>query len=323
MLIRRVLRPAGLLLCLLLIAASTAHAERGPDIPDSPAEEVAPGVYFLYGDLGYPSPQNDGFMSNASFIVTDDGVIVVDTGSSVQIGEMILRQIRKVTDKPLLAVLNTHVHGDHWLGNQAMLAEAPDVPIYAHPNMHRLVAEGAGERWLETMMQATDGAVAGTEPMGPTHTLDDGEILIVGGLTIKAHHYPKVHSTSDLMFEIPERGVLFLADNANNRRIVRMDDGSFRGSLDALDDIRERVDATVLIPGHGRPGGWEIVEAYRGYLDGLYTGVADLYDEGMSDFEMKPRLIEQLKRYQDWSGFEDELGKHISLVYLEVEAEAF
>ncbi|NJO54971.1 MAG: MBL fold metallo-hydrolase, partial [Bacteroidales bacterium] len=147
-------------------------------------------------------------MNNPAFLVTATGVIVVDPGWSIQTGEMVLRQIRKVTDKPLLAVLNTHVHGDHWLGNQAMLAVAPQVPIYGHPEMLKLVAEGAGEEWVQRMMSATEGATEGTVAEGPAHPLEDNETLSIGGLTFKTHYYPHVHSTSDLMFEIPdsERG---------------------------------------------------------------------------------------------------------------------
>jgi glyoxylase-like metal-dependent hydrolase (beta-lactamase superfamily II) len=110
-----------LLLLLLPLLFSTAFAEtRGPALPDYPADQVADGVYVIHGPVAFPSPENQGFMNNPAFVVTPEGVVVVDPGSSVQTGEMVLRQVRKLTDKPLLAVLNTHVHGDHWLGNQAM-----------------------------------------------------------------------------------------------------------------------------------------------------------------------------------------------------------
>ena len=107
-------------------------------------EAVTKGVYVMHGPLQEPSKQNQGFMNNPAFVITDAGVVVVDPGSSVQTGEMVLRQVAKVTDKPLLAVLNTHVHGDHWLGNQAMREFAPEVPIYAHPKMLEAVEAGAG-----------------------------------------------------------------------------------------------------------------------------------------------------------------------------------
>ncbi len=308
---------------LLLALALPTLAQRGPDLPDYPADQVAPGLYVIHGPVDYPTPENQGFMNNPAFLVTNTGVILVDPGSSVQTGEMVLRQIRKVTDKPLLAVLNTHVHGDHWLGNQAILAVAPAVPIYGHPKMLEQIEAGAGEDWVQRMMSATAGATEGTIARGPTHALDGGETLPLGGLTVKTHYFPHVHSTSDLMFEIPELGVLFLGDNACNRRIVRMDDGSFTGSIAALDEIKATVTAQVLVPGHGLTGGWEIVDAYRDYLAGVYDGVAALYEDGGDDFDMKPRIAEQLARFKNWPGFEEELGKHVSLAYLEVEATAF
>jgi glyoxylase-like metal-dependent hydrolase (beta-lactamase superfamily II) len=326
---RRISRPLALLALLVSgLAAwgtSAVAAERGPEVPDHPAREVAPGVYVIHGPLEYPTPENQGFMNNPAFLVREEGVIVVDPGSSVQTGEMVLRQIRKVTDKPLIAVLNTHVHGDHWLGNHAMRAEAPEVPIYGHPQMPRLISEGAGTEWIQRMLQATARATAGTQVHGPTHALNGGETLSLAGLTIHAYADGKVHSTTDLMFHIPELGVLFLGDNACNQRIVRMDDGSFRGTVAALDAIRasDAASASVLIPGHGPTGGWEIVDDYRAYIGGLYEAVAALYEEGLSDFDMKPRVEERLARFRDWSGFADELGKHISLAYLEVEANAF
>ena len=316
-------RSVNLLAWLLLALTMPALAARGPDLPDYPADEVSPGLFVIHGPVGYPSPENQGFMNNPAFLVTDMGVIVVDPGSSVQTGEMVLRQIRKVTDKPLLAILNTHVHGDHWLGNQAMLVVAPEVPIYAHPKMLEQVAQGAGEEWIGRMMSATEGATDGTVPRGPTHALEGGETLAIGGLTFKTHYYPHVHTTTDLMIEVRALGVLFLGDNACNRRIVRMDDGSFRGSIEALDAVKAAVSAKVLVPGHGLTAGWGIVDDYRTYLNGVYTGVAELYEEGVSDFDMKPRIAERLAPFKDWPGFDDELGKHISLAYLEVEAGAF
>ncbi len=79
----------------------------------------------------------------------------------------------------------------------------------------------------------------------------------------------------------------------------------------------------VVAPDHGKTGGWEIVDQNLDYLRTLHGGVAELYDAGISDFEMKPVIEERLGAFSDWAGFDSELGKHISLAYLEVEADAF
>ena len=304
----------------LALAEST---ERGPALPDYAAEQVAPDVHVIHGPVGYPSPENQGFMNNPAFVVTEDGVVVVDPGSSVQSGEMVLRQIRKLTDKPLLAVLNTHVHGDHWLGNQAMRAERPDVPIYGHPQMIAAIEQGAGKEWEDRMLRATDNATVGTTAVGPNMAMDDGDELALGGLTYRFHHFGQQHTHTDLMIEVPERSLLFLGDNANNKRIVRMDDASFSGLINGLQQIKTRAKADVLIPGHGHSGGWEIVDENLDYLNTVYGGVQELYEEGVSDFEMKPVIADRLGAFQDWAGLDDELGKHISIAYLQVEAAAF
>ena len=66
-----------------------------------------------------------------------------------------------------------------------------------------------------------------------------------------------------------------------------------------------------------------MIEAYRAYLESLYDAVAELYEEGMSDFEMKDAVHSRLGPYHQWAGYETELGRHISLAYLQVEAAAF
>jgi glyoxylase-like metal-dependent hydrolase (beta-lactamase superfamily II) len=316
-------RPDRLLaLALLALANLTLAAERGPAVPDYPAQEVAEGVYVIQGPIGYPSPENQGFMNNPAWVVTDTGVVVIDPGASVQSGEMVLRALRKTTDAPIIAVLNTHVHGDHWLGNQAIRAAYPEVAIYGHPNMIKAIENGTGEQWLDLMMRATEGATAGTEVVAPTQAVGGDSELMLGGLNFRIHHWGQAHTDNDLMIEIPERGVLFAADNANNQRIVRMDDASFAGLIDTLERAKA-IPVEVVVPGHGPTGGPEIIEDNLVYVATLRQAVAELFDEGMSDFEMKEPIADRLSAYQGWAGFNDELGRHISLAYLEIEAEAF
>jgi hypothetical protein len=124
------------------------------------------------------------------------------------------------------------------------------------------------------------------------------------------------------MIEVPQEQVLFLADNATNRRIIRMDDGRFSGNIATL-DAATQIKARVLVPGHGKTGDWTLVQAYRDYLAELKAAVKTHYDAGLSDFEMKPLVAAELARFADWPGFDDELGKHISLAMLEIEAESF
>jgi glyoxylase-like metal-dependent hydrolase (beta-lactamase superfamily II) len=305
---------------LLFTTALAGSGERA--IPDFPAKKVTAHTYVIHGPMGHPDAKNKAFVNNPAFIVTPAGVVVVDPGSSLYIGEMVLRQIRKVTDKPVVAVLNTHIHGDHWLGNDAIHRAYPQAVIYAHPRMIEAVQAGAGDDWIRLFNGLTDNAIEGTRVAAPTRPLNHGDLVEIGGFHFKVHHHDQAHTSTDIMIEVPEEDLLFTGDNANNGRIVRMDDGNFKGNIAALDQAL-KLGVSTYVPGHGRTGGRELVMTYRTYLQNLYDKVTELFDEGLNDFEMKGQVHGQLGPFHTWTGYDTELGKHISLAYLEVEAAAF
>lgn len=292
------------------------------EIPDTPATKVTEHTYVITGPREMPTPENRGFMNNPAFVITDTSVVVVDPGSSVQIGRMVLRQIKQVTDKPVSHVFNTHVHGDHWLGNEAIIEAYPDAVILAHPRMIEEAKAGAGANWVALMSQLTDGATDGTKVTFPNLTISEGGKLEVGGITFRVHAPPKAHSDTDIMIEVSEDKLVFMGDNATYLRIARMDDGTFRGNINAC-DVALKLAAHHYVPGHGPTGDQQVVESFRSYLTTLYNEVGKLYAEGLSDFEMKSLVLPKLKSWQDWNGFDDEIGKHISLALLEVEQSEF
>ena len=276
----------------------------------------------IHGPLGVPSPQNQGFMNNPAFVLTGAGVVVIDPGSSVQVGEMVLQQVRKVTDRPVVAVFDTHVHGDHWLGNQAIAEAFPGAKIYAHPRMIERVEQGAGEQWLEVMMNMTEGATAGTRVVSADSPVNDQTELRIGDVTFRILHDGQAHTDNDIMILLPEKSVIFLGDNAGHGRMLRMNDGSFQGNIRALDRALASG-AKVFVPGHGKSGGPEAATEYRDYLQAVLDGVKALFEEDIPDFEMKPRLLPKLARWKEWVDFDSLVGSHVSIAYLEVEAEAF
>jgi len=312
-----------LLLGALLLAGVVLALQIGPPIQGEwVPEEVADGVHVIHGPLGLPSPENQGFMNNPAFVVGEDGVVVVDPGSSLQVGELLLSRIEKVTDKPVVAVFNSHIHGDHWLGNQAIKTRYPDVPIYGHERVGPKVIAGAGAQWISLMLDMTQKATAGTEIVAPDHPVNDGDVIKVAGLTFRVFNNDKAHTDTDIMLLVEERDVMFLGDNAGHGRVLRLEGGSFRGNILALDRALE-TDAKVFVPGHGKTGGTEAATRYRDYLQTVYGTVEEGYADGLADFEIRPTLVAKLDRWKDWSGFDIELGPHISAAYLEAEAADF
>ena len=316
------MRLLSLLLCLTAFSTPGCSDKRGPAVPDYTADRVAESVYVIHGPITTPNPQNQGFMNNPGIVISTAGVVIIDPGASVQSGEMVLRAVGKLTDKPVVAVFNSHIHGDHWLGNQAIRTAYPNAAIYGHPNMIELINNGEGTSWVKLMEQLTEGKTAGTEVVAPDSPAGHSDEIRVDELTFRIHNYGTSHTTSDLMVEIVESGVVFLGDNVLNGRIPRIDEGDIQGNIRTCEEIIKRGEK-VYVPGHGKTGGKELIEAMHSYFSTVYSGVKRLYEDGLSDYEMKDEISAALKDYSDWVSFDEQLGKHISFSYLQVEADDF
>ncbi len=305
-----------------LFVLASLSASLWAQLPDFPAEKIAAHTWVVHGPLGLPSKANQGFMNNPAFVVTKTSVVVIDPGSTLESGRMLLRQIRRQTRLPVSHVLGTHIHGDHWLGNQAFSEAFPDAVFMAHPKMIEKAQQGDAERWVAMMERLTEGLSKGTKAVIPTRALDEGASFTTGGITFRIHAPPAAHSSTDIMIEVVEDSVIFLGDNALVNRIGRMDDGSFRGNIAAL-EAALAAEVRHYVPGHGPSGGRQVAAVYQRYLSTLYRRVAVLYEQGLADFEMKKDIVARLGHYHDWSGFREEVGRHISLAVLEVEKAEF
>ena len=309
------------IVALLLTACFTLSAHAGPQdsVKPYPAKEVAPGTWVITGPLGEPSVQNQGFMNNPGWIIAGDQVVVIDPGSSVQAGRMVVKAIKKTTGLPVTTVYNTHIHGDHWLGNQAILDAWPKAVLIAHPDMIAKAQASEAEIWVRLMGQMTRGYTEGTRAAIPTVATYDGMTSKIGTREFKVHSSNDAHSKTDIMIEV-DSGVLFTGDNVLNGRIGRIDDGTFKGNIRAV-ERGLALQPKVVVPGHGKTGGPAMLKAQRDYLQTLFDTVKAEYNAGKSDFEMKPAVAKKLAAYKNWNGFDAALGKHISLAILEIEQE--
>lgn len=284
--------------------------------------QVAPHSYVIHGPLEMPNKANKGFMNNPGFVITDKSVVVVDPGSSVQVGRELVARIKAMTSNPITHVFSSHVHGDHWLGNQAIKEAYPKAAFYAHPVMIEKASTGDAEHWIELMDKLTGGATKGTEAVIPVLPLSNGQTVEVDGMHFIAHLSEKAHTETDAMIELTEDKLLFTGDNVTHNRLPRMTDGSFGGNIAAA-EMALKLDLNVVVPGHGLTGDKKVIEGYMNYLTIILNNVARLGEEDLEGFEMKPIIIKALAQYKDWSGFEDQVGKHINLAITEFEESSF
>lgn len=285
-------------------------------------EQVTDNTWVMHGPRELPNPQNKGFMNNPGIVKTSAGLVMVDPGSTVHIGENVLTEVKKVSDQPIVAIFNTHIHGDHWLANQAIKAAYPDVKIYGHPEMLVEIENGEGENWVNTMNTLTEGASLGTEVVAPDLTVDNTDVIKVGDTQFKIHHYGIAHTKTDIMIEVVESSVIFLGDNVLSLRIPRTSDGNFQGNISTIKTILES-DINTYVPGHGPTGDKAMVETYLNYLAQVYEAAQKAFEDDLDSSDVLEITRETTAAYKDWYGYSDLLGPQGAQAYSEVEEAEF
>lgn len=299
---------------------------KGPPVPDIAPQRLSEHVWMIYSEDGFPTPENKGMMCNVVFALTEKGVVMLDTGGSLQIGEMVIRQIRTLTDKPVVAAFNSHYHGDHWLANHAFeQAYGEDLPIYAHPLTKREIEGIQGNLWRRLMEQWTNQATAGTRIVPPNRSVDHGAEFDFGDVRMRVHHYGVAHTPGDICIEIVEDSLTYVGDVAMDRRIANMDDGSYVGSLHFMDELERNAASETWVPGHGHAGP-DVLTWQRELFEGIYENCLLAVEEMKSMAEARSMVLSDPRvadKADDTLGFESNIGKYISLAYLEAERAAF
>jgi glyoxylase-like metal-dependent hydrolase (beta-lactamase superfamily II) len=307
------------------LAKATEDFIKGPRVKDHPIQQLSKHVWMIYSPDGFPTAENQGMMANITFAITSKGVVVLDSGASVQIGEMAIRMLKTVTKKPVIAIFNSHYHGDHFLGNQAFIDAYGQMPIYAHPYSLEQIKGIEGNTWRSLMERWTNQATVGTKVIPPTHPVKHGDVFNYGDVTIKVHHYGVAHTPGDICMEVVEDKVTHVGDIAMDQRIANIDDGSYVGTFKTYKALFEAAGQQLWIPGHGRPKK-ELLNEYGTFLAGIYETCVQAVKDGIDPSTAKGLVLKDpkvIKYAKNTKGFEANIGKYVSLAYLEAEKEAF
>jgi len=224
----------------LCAALATAVPARAADLD---IRQVAADTWALIGHTEDLTPQNRGNISNAGFIATAEGVVVIDTSASKTLGAAWRAAIEARTQARIVRVFNTHLHPDHMLGNQAFPAEALATLATTAQSMREV-----GEAFNDNLYRMVGDAMKGTNVVVPSNTAQPG-LLELGGHRIRVMAM-QGHSAADLVVFDETTGVLFTGDlvffdrapTTPHADLVR-----WRESLDALAALPFRK----MVPGHG------------------------------------------------------------------------
>ena len=309
-----------------LFAQQVQEFIAGPPMPDIAPQRLSQRVWLIYAKDVFPTEANQGMMANVTFVVTSKGVVVMDSGGSLQIGQMAIRMIKKVTPLPVVAVLNSHYHGDHWLGNHAFVeAYGKDLPIYALAHTREQIAGAEGSLWRSLMERWTNQATLGTQVVAPNRTAEHGQVLDFGDTQIRLHHYGRAHTPSDLCMEVVQDKLTYVGDIAMDNRIANMDDGSYLGTFKYYEALQKATGDQLWLPGHG-VASRDLLRRYGDFMAGIYEpclkAVKDAapVEVARAAVLADPRVASRAKTMQ---GFDSNIGKYVSLAYLEAEKEAF
>jgi quinoprotein relay system zinc metallohydrolase 1 len=276
------------------------------------AEKVAEGTYVFIGATEYLTRENGGNIVNTSFIVTDDGVVVIDSGPSKRYGEQMRQAITAITDKPLIITYNTHHHPDHYLGNQIFA----DKPIAALAKTIEEIREN-GEMLAENMYRLAGDWMLGTESVTPRQTID------YTTKTIGGHELLFLplsgHTEADLAIYDAKTGTLFAGDLVFYNRTLATPSATIENWIPSLERLRG-VSYKKMVPGHG-----PVVPDARGidqtkdYLLWLDKTLHKAANEGMEMTEVMALPLPA--RFEKIDMARDEFIRTVNNLYPKVENE--
>lgn len=293
----------GTRILLALAAASLFSGMVAALISSEPGSltELAPGVYFREGDLEHRGHCNNGV------VVFNDFVVVIDANFPSG-AEACLADIRKVTDKPVRLVFDTHHHGDHAYGNPVWVAGG--ALTVAHENVVEEMDRFEPLRWKEETAKRKDVAALGLRSaQPPIVTFPDRLVIEDGTQRLELLHFGTAHTRGDGFAYLPRHRILFTGDAVVNGPYNYMGDGdthSWIGVIEALEKLR----VETVAPGHGPPADRSLLGKQKAFIRALHREVALGLEAGKSleDLQKSIRLPDSVSLHVG-SWFESQVAK--------------
>ena len=258
--------------------------------------QVAPHAYFVQGFPEMGSSANQNFISNAGFVVTPKGVVVVDALGSPILAKKLIQAIARITPQKVVAVIVTHYHADHIYGLQEF--KKIGAKIYAQgEGRNYLSSDTAKQRLIASRIDFAPWVNASTQLVTADVWIDQRTKLNIGGIEFLVSRVGPAHAPEDLVVYVPSEKVLFAGDLVFRGRIPFVGNADSKGWLVALDEI-EKLKPKIIVPGHGaystNPS--EDIIFTRNYLKYLR--------ESMSKAALNMDPFDEAYRQADWSEYE-------------------
>ena len=237
---------ATVLLALAVVPATAQDVKRLDDFhlrQGQPTElnQVAPDLYFLYDDLS----------SNSAFLVTDDGVLVVDTRQHPAHGRDLIERIRKITDKPIRWAINTHAHGDHFLGNPEFKKIGTTIIAHRDTRAGMIKNQDLEVKRRMAFFKSMNLDPAEVKIVLPDVTFDSRLDIQLGNRTVEIFYIGAAQNPGDTLVYFPHARALFVGGPFARKNLSNT---SFTPSLDGWIAALRKIaamDVDIFLPGHG------------------------------------------------------------------------
>jgi glyoxylase-like metal-dependent hydrolase (beta-lactamase superfamily II) len=280
--------------------------------------KISSHVYYVKGKAGVAT-DNEGFISNSGFVVTEEGVVVFDALGTPSLSAKLITLIREVTDQPIRKVVMSHYHADHIYGLQNF--EDMGAQIIAPKGSDKyLSSDEARARLEERQVSLWPWVNEDTRLVWPDKLVEESFSFVLGGVSFNLNYMGKAHSDGDLAMLVEPDKVLFSGDLIFEGRIPFVGNADTKNWLATLEKM-ETGGLAAMVPGHGgaslKPA--ETIGLTRKYLAYLRKTM------GAAVEEFQP--FAEVYDSTDWSEFEKlpafEAGNRINAyqVYLSMEAE--
>ena len=259
---------------------------------DAKTVEVLKNVYTMI--------DGDGLDSNTTIIITEEGVIVIDTRPTPTEARKVLEEIRKLTDLPIVYTINTHYHGDHTFGNQVFKNSKT---IIAHKNVRDTLTK-SGQDHLSLFKTFGLPGMDEVKITPPNIVYEKRMEIWLGGYRLQLLYHGKGHTDGDTIVYIDQLSTVITGDLVFNKKIPYMDDSYIDEWIESLNYIQLLKNETV-IPGHGPIGGRPTVIAMKHYLLDLKGLVLQQLEHNKS-LEETQETVEPILRekYKSWNKLE-------------------
>jgi cyclase len=251
--------------------------------------------------------------SNCGIIVTQEGVVLIDSGPNPPDSLIILKAIKQLTPQPIRFLINTETHNDHTTGN--FVFSPPAVVIAAVGATEGIKGYYSAERNQKLMAESAEmrEAFQGFRLVTPQIEYRDRIALNMGDRTLELLQLKNIHSDADTAIWLPKERVLFSAATAAVKRFGFL--RPFVTIENVKTDIKKlkALNPEIVVPAHGLPGTVQLLDETDRFYDVLVERVGKLMNEGKSLDEIKKTV--SLPEYKGWSGGKERLDTNIEAAY--------